>query len=172
MPNSYYLHALNACLLRKWETPPPPVPNVNSELGKLVLIYAIHTHIFEWRQATSMLNPTGLGGFLKGQALPLGRGLKERRRWLADGVESWAECYQGPESSTAAALLYRLAFVALDVSLSDMHLVAGRSNNVNDGNFAEHNLMHCKLASHIYKLSFPAILNSDVRHTLVRLCLI
>jgi hypothetical protein len=119
-----------------------------------------------------MLNPTGLGGFLKGQALPLGRGLKERRRWLADGVESWAECYQGPESSTAAALLYRLAFVALDVSLSDMHLVAGRSNNVNDGNFAEHNLMHCKLASHIYKLSFPAILNSDVRHTLVRLCLI
>jgi hypothetical protein len=144
-PKRYYLHALNACLLRKWVKPPPPVTDVGTELGKLVLIYAIHTHIFEWRQATSMLNPTGLGGYLGGQAIPIGKGLKERRRWLADGVESWGECYQGLETSTAATLLHRLAFVALDVSLSDMHLVAGRSNNQNDGNFAEDNLMHCKL---------------------------
>ncbi|EHK97942.1 putative Vegetative incompatibility protein HET-E-1 [Glarea lozoyensis 74030] len=141
-PVTYYLHALNACLLRRYIKPPPPVTNVGSEFGKLVLIYALHTHIFEWRQSTSMLNPTGLGGYLGGQALPMGKGLKERRQWLADGVESWGECYQGIDTSTAAALLHRLAFVALDVSLSDMHLVAGRSNNLNDGNFAEDNLMH------------------------------
>ncbi|KAG9228146.1 hypothetical protein BJ875DRAFT_390013 [Amylocarpus encephaloides] len=142
---TYYLPALNACLLRKWVKPPPPATPTNSSIGSLVLVYAIHTHIFEWRQATSMLNPTGLVGAFGPHALPMGEALKTRRQWLVDALDSWGECY-GPESplggGTAATLLQRLGYVALDVSLSDMHLVAGRSQNANDGDFAEENLKH------------------------------
>jgi hypothetical protein len=137
----YYLHALNCCLLRKWVKPAPPIVKTG-EFGKLVLIYAIQTHIFEWRQATSMLNPTGLMGTFGNSAHDMGNGLRERRKWLVDGLDSWGECYQGPGTSAAASLIHLLAYIALDVSLSDMHLVAGRSNNTNDGNFAEENLKH------------------------------
>jgi hypothetical protein len=35
-----------------------------------------------------------------------------------------------------ASLLLQLGYIALDVSLSDMHLVAGRSVNKNDASFA------------------------------------
>jgi hypothetical protein len=122
--------------------PPPPVAKTGGEFGKIILIYALHTHIFEWRQSTSMLNPTGLMGSFGNSAIPIGEGLKERRRWLVDGLDSWGECYQDASTSAAASLLHRLGYVALDVSLSDMHLVAGRSNNMNDGNFAEENLKH------------------------------
>ncbi|KAH8656564.1 fungal-specific transcription factor domain-containing protein [Tricladium varicosporioides] len=158
-PATYYLHALNACLLRKWVKPPPPITKTGGEFGKIVLIYAIHTHIFEWRQSTSMLNPTGLMGTFGNTALPIGEGLKERRRWLVDGLDSWGECYQSRGTSIAASLLHRLAYIALDVSLSDMHLVAGRSNNMNDGNFAEENLKHWanseianSTMSHVYSM--------------------
>lgn len=158
-PPTYYLHALNACLLRKWVKPTPPVPKTGGEFGKIVLIYAIHTHIFEWRQSTSMLNPTGLMGTFGNSALPIGEGLKERRRWLVDGLDSWAECYQSLGTSVAASLLHRLGYIALDVSLSDMHLVAGRSNNYNDGNFAQENLKHWansemanSTMSHVYSM--------------------
>ncbi|TVY67435.1 Zinc finger protein [Lachnellula suecica] len=123
-PATYYLHSLNACLLRKYVKQIPPVAKTGGELGKIILLYAIHSHIFEWRQSTSMLNPTGLLGTFGISALPIGEGLKERRQWLVD-------------ASTAG-----LAYISLDVSLSDMHLVAGRSNNTNDGDFAEENLKH------------------------------
>ncbi|CAG8972743.1 hypothetical protein HYALB_00006834 [Hymenoscyphus albidus] len=140
--SSYYLHALNACLLHKWVKPAPPIVDTGSDFGKMVLIYAIHTHIFEWRQSTSMLNPTGLMGSFGNSALPIGKGLQERRQWLIDGLDSFQDCYGHSGVSTATTLLHRLAYVALDVSLSDMHLVAGRSNNLHDGNFAEENLKH------------------------------
>ncbi|KAK0100405.1 hypothetical protein ONS95_008356 [Cadophora gregata] len=54
-PSTFYIHALNTCLL------PPGVVSVHDldEFGKVVLLYAIHTHIFEWRQAISMLVPNG-----------------------------------------------------------------------------------------------------------------
>jgi hypothetical protein len=89
-----------------------------------------------------MLNPTGLMGTFGNSAIPIGEGLKERRRWLVDGLDSWGECYQSPDTSAAASLLHRLAYISLDVSLSDMHLVAGRSAHKHDGNFAEENLKH------------------------------
>lgn len=41
-----------------------------------------------------------------------------------------------------ASLLLQLGYIALDVSLSDMHLVAGRSVNKNDASFAEENLKY------------------------------
>jgi hypothetical protein len=157
-PSTYYLHALNCCLLRKWIKPPPPIAKTG-EFGKIVLMYALHTHVFEWRQSASMLNPTGLMGTFGNSAHDLGEGLRQRRRWLKDGLDSFAECYQGPETSTATSLLHHLGYVALDVSLSDMHLVAGRSANKNDGSFAEENLKHWanseiadSTMSHIYNM--------------------
>ncbi|EKD19501.1 uncharacterized protein L3040_002619 [Drepanopeziza brunnea f. sp. 'multigermtubi'] len=138
-PSTYYLHALNCCLLRKWIKPAPAVVRAG-EFGKIVLMYALHTHIFEWRQSTSMLNPTGLMATFGNSANDMGDGLRERRKWLIDGLDSFAECYKTPATSCAASLLHYLGYVSLDVSLSDMHLVAGRSVNKNDGNFAEENL--------------------------------
>ncbi|KAF8849640.1 hypothetical protein BDZ45DRAFT_662909 [Acephala macrosclerotiorum] len=140
-PSTYYLHALNCCLLRKWVKPPPPIAKTG-EFGKIVLMYALHTHIFEWRQATSMLNPTGLMGTFGNSAHDMGEGLRERRRWLVDGLDSFAECYHTPGTSIATSLLHHLGYISLDVSLSDMHLVAGRSVNKNDASFAEMNLSH------------------------------
>ncbi|PMD12889.1 hypothetical protein NA56DRAFT_586531 [Hyaloscypha hepaticicola] len=142
-PVTFYLHALNSCLLRKWIKPPPPIVPTN-EFGKIVLMYALQTHIFEWRQSTSMLNPTGLQGTFGNvnSAYDIGEGLRERRRWLKDGLDSFAECYGGPGTSLGASLLLQLGYIALDVSLSDMHLVAGRSVNKNDASFAEENLKY------------------------------
>lgn len=122
-------------------------------------MYALHTHIFEWRQSTSMLNPTGLMGTFGNSAHDMGEGLRERRKWLVDGLDSFAECYKTPGTSMAAQLLHYLGYVSLDVSLSDMHLVAGRSVNRNDGNFAEENLKYWanseisdKTMGHVYNM--------------------
>jgi hypothetical protein len=156
--SSYYLHALNCCLLRKWVKPPPPIPKV-PEFGKIVLMYALFTHIFEWRQSCSMLNPTGLLGSFGSTPLDIGDGLRERRRWLVDGLDSFTECYQTTGTNPATSLLLHLGYIGLDVSLSDMHLVAGRSANVDDGNFAEENLRHWansdisnSTMSHVYSM--------------------
>jgi hypothetical protein len=107
-----------------------------------------------------MLNPTGLMGTFGNSALPLGKGLKERRRWLIDGLDSWSECYgSDAHTSSAAKLLCQLGYVSLDVSLSDMHLVAGRSTHKHDGNFAEENLKYWansaladKTMGHVYAM--------------------
>lgn len=90
-----------------------------------------------------MLNPTGLMGTFGNSAHDLGDGLRDRRKWLVDALDSFAECYTSRESGdteVATQLLHCLGYISLDVSLSDMHLVAGRSSNVNDSNFAEENL--------------------------------
>jgi hypothetical protein len=87
-----------------------------------------------------MLNPTGLMGTFGNSSHDLGQGLRDRRRWLVSGLDSFAECYKGPNTSIATQLLYHLGYVSLDVSLSDMHLVAGRSADGRDANFAEENL--------------------------------
>ncbi len=48
-----------------------------------------------------MLNPTGLQGTFGNvnSAYDIGEGLRERRRWLKDGLDSFAECYGGPGTS-------------------------------------------------------------------------
>jgi hypothetical protein len=106
-----------------------------------------------------MLNPTGLTGTFGNSAHDMGEGLRERRRWLVDGLDSFAECYKDPSTDTATQLLYYLGYVSLDVSLSDMHLIAGRSANSNDSAFAEENLKHWANSSlsdgtmkHIYNM--------------------
>lgn len=129
--------ALNCCLLHRYIKPAPPVVKTG-EFGKILLLYAIHTHIYDWRQATCMLAPTGLMDI--NAIWDLGNPLREKRIWLLDALDSWAECYQDENTSTAARLLHRLGYISIDLNLSDMHLVAGRTANQDDGTFAEHNL--------------------------------
>jgi hypothetical protein len=92
-----------------------------------------------------MLNPTGLmGTFGNSAAHDMGEGLRERRRWLVGGLDSFYESYSNlrisPHTSVASQLLRHLGYISLDVSLSDMHLVAGRSANSLDSTFASENL--------------------------------
>lgn len=84
-----------------------------------------------------MLAPTGLKDI--DASWDMGP-LRQQRIWLLDALDSWDEMYRDNNTDTAALLLHRLGYVALDLNLSDMHLVAGRSNNPDDSNFAEQNL--------------------------------
>lgn len=110
--------------------------------GKIVLVYAILTHVFEWRQAVSMLNPTSILAAFGNSAHEIGDGLRQRRKWLLDSLESFSECYWTQDTATAASLLHQLAYVSLNVSLSDLLLAAGRSGNKEDGEVAEDVLRH------------------------------
>lgn len=138
-PSTYYLHALNCCLLRKLEPLPSGAARTDN-FGKIVLIYALHTHVFEWRQAISMLNPNGLANSYGNFIFEIGDGLRDRRNWLLDSLNNWYECYMTPDIDVAALLLYHLAFVSLNISLSDLHLAAGRSGSMGEGEIAEQSL--------------------------------
>ncbi|RAL62921.1 hypothetical protein DID88_004762 [Monilinia fructigena] len=113
-PATYYLHALNGVLLHKWTKPPPPVIPTTI-FGKSLLLYAIHTLIFDWRTSVSMLNPTGLMGTMGNHALDIGAGLLSRRKWLIDALDSWTECYgaNSGEQSVAGKLLCSLGLCQL-----------------------------------------------------------
>ncbi|KAH6723644.1 hypothetical protein BKA61DRAFT_686305 [Leptodontidium sp. MPI-SDFR-AT-0119] len=137
-PSTFYIHALNTCLL------PPGVIAVHSldEFGKIVLLYAMHTHIFEWRQAISMLNPNGSANAYESFSFNIGPGLEERKLWLLANLKNWHTYYYSPSVEPAAAILYHLGFVTLEVSLSDLHLAAGRTGNRSEGAVAERSLLH------------------------------
>lgn len=107
-----------------------------------------------------MLNPTGLMGTAN-SAHDIGEGLRERRTWLVDALKSFVATYQDAYTSVAAQLLVHLGHISLDVSLSDMHLVAGRSASFDDAQFASENLQqwaNSSLASstmqHVCKLLY------------------
>ncbi|KAH8805797.1 hypothetical protein F5884DRAFT_679548 [Xylogone sp. PMI_703] len=138
-PTVFYLHALNSCLLSKYLKNPPPYPQL-TEFGKIFLLYALHTHVFEWRQSTIMYNPTGIKGILDNLSYTIGRSLLERRKWLSDTFDTWCDAYQTPETTPAAMILLHLAYISLDVSLSDLHLMAGRSSSPHDQLFSQGNL--------------------------------
>lgn len=142
-PTTYYLHALNGILLHQWVKPPPPVIPTTI-FGKTILLYAIHILIFDWRTSVSMLNPTGLIGTAGNRPLDIGAGLLSRRKWLTDALDSWSECYGVAlgEQCVAGKLLCALGYVSLDVSLSDIHLMAGRSSSQQDCDFAAANLRY------------------------------
>ncbi|CAD6443402.1 9c00934b-a060-4ffd-be6f-0b6ba9a40e9b [Sclerotinia trifoliorum] len=142
-PATYYLQALNGILLHKWTKPPPPFIST-TVFGKNLVLYGIHTLIFDWRSSVSMLNPTGLMGTAGNHALDIGAGLLSKRKWLIDALDSWNECYGGSsgEHSIAGRLLCALGYVSLDVSLSDVHLMAGRSSSRQDCEFAAVNLRY------------------------------
>jgi len=78
---------------------------------------------------------------------------------VAFGLDSFAECYSTPSTSPATSLLHHLGYIALDVSLSDIHLIAGRSTNLHDSSFAEENLKYWanseivdNTMSHVYQM--------------------
>jgi hypothetical protein len=135
-PSTYYLQALHCCLLRKEIQPPPPIAEAD-DFGKIMLIYALHVHIFEWRQALSMLNPIGLMNAHGSSAYDEGEGLRSRRQWLFGSLDAYEECYLTPETHIVAFLLHQLAYISLYISISDLHLAAGRTGNKEDGEIAE-----------------------------------
>lgn len=137
-PSAYYLHALNCCLLRQF-IPLPPVAKIDN-FGKIALMYALHTHIFEWRQACSMLNPNGFATIFGNSVIEIGDGLMERRAWLLTSLQNWHDCYWAPDISVSAILLYHLGFISIYVSLSDLHFAAGRFGNKLEGEAAEQSL--------------------------------
>lgn len=67
----------------------------------------------------------------------MGEGLRGRRRWLLDALDNFETLYLTPDTCVAAAILHQLAYVSLSVSLSDLHLAAGRLGSKGDGNLAE-----------------------------------
>ncbi|RKF65362.1 hypothetical protein OnM2_009017 [Erysiphe neolycopersici] len=136
---TYHLSALNCCLLRKWAQPPPPIVDVG-EFGKIVLMYAIHTHIYERGQVVTMLNPTGLRGTSGYISYDMCYSLRERGLWLEDALDNFIECYQSLGTSPAAVLLNHLGCIYIDVSMSDLHLSTGRSIHAFDRQFALENL--------------------------------
>jgi hypothetical protein len=90
-----------------------------------------------------MLNPTGpMSTSGNSTAHEQREDLKLQRRRLLDALESWQECYQTPSTSAAALLLWHLGHVSADVSLSDLHLAAGRGGSSHDSSVAERNLTH------------------------------
>lgn len=135
-PSTFYIHALNSCLLPSNASSPQRV----DDFGRIVLLYALHTHIFEWRQAISMLNPNGFANMYGSVILDIGEGLQTRKEWLVDSLNNWHKCYYSSCSDPTIVLMYHLGFVSLDVSLSDLHLAAGRSGNRAEGEIAEQSL--------------------------------
>ncbi|KAL4811966.1 fungal-specific transcription factor domain-containing protein [Aspergillus spinulosporus] len=142
-PSIYFMVPLDTCLLypaTKREAPYAPI----SSFGKTLLIYALFTHIFEWRQS---LNIVLHSAFIRGpEGTGPGEGLMERQLWLRDGLAAWMESYHRDQNSEtgpapdAALLLHYLAGIHLDINVSDLHLFAGRSGLSEDINLAEHSL--------------------------------
>lgn len=86
-----------------------------------------------------MLNPEAMMD-AGNSAHKMGDSLRITRTWLLGSLDSWYECYWTPSSDVAASLLHQLGYVSLHVSLSDLHLAAGRSESTEDGELAEQTL--------------------------------
>lgn len=138
---------LDTCLLYpaiKREAPYAPIDS----FSKTLLMYALFTHIFEWRQS---LNIVLHSAFIRGpEHTTPGEGLKERQGWLQDALEAWFKNYHQPDgdvrsdrsgaASPAALLLYCIAELYIEISISDLHQFAGRSGLSEDIKLAEDSL--------------------------------
>lgn len=87
-----------------------------------------------------MVNPNGFANMYEALVLDIGEGLQTRKEWLYDSLKSWHKCYYSSCVDPTIVLMYHLGFVSLDVSLSDLHLAAGRSGNRAEGEIAEQSL--------------------------------
>ncbi|KAL3432649.1 hypothetical protein BDV09DRAFT_197520 [Aspergillus tetrazonus] len=142
-PSIYFMVPLNTCLLYPATKREAPYALINS-FGKTLLMYALFTHIFEWRQS---LNIVLHSAFIQGpEGTGPGDGLVGRQLWLRDGLAAWLDSYHRDQNSEtgpapdAALLLHYLAGIHLDINVSDLHLFAGRSGLSEDINLAEHSL--------------------------------
>ncbi|CEL07336.1 hypothetical protein ASPCAL10496 [Aspergillus calidoustus] len=138
-PATYFMVPLDTCLLYPAIKREPPYAPIDS-FGKTILIYALFTHIFEWRQAVNIvLHPA----FIRGpEGTRPGEGLMERQQWLHDGLDAWLTTYHqnGTSAPDEALLLHFLAQIHLYISVSDLHLFAGRSGLSEDIKLAEDSL--------------------------------
>ncbi|KAL4976294.1 fungal-specific transcription factor domain-containing protein [Aspergillus desertorum] len=142
-PSTYFMVPLDTCLLYPATKREPPYAPLGS-FGKTILMYALFTHIFEWRQS---LNIVLHSAFIRGpEGTGPGEGLMERQKWLRDGLAAWLDSYHldrnkntGP-APDAALLLHYLAGIHLDINISDLHLFAGHSGLSEDIKLAEDSL--------------------------------
>ncbi|GAM43400.1 C2H2 type zinc finger domain protein [Talaromyces pinophilus] len=145
--STYFMVPLDTCLLYPAIKREPPYAPIDS-YSKTLLMYALFTHIFEWRQS---LNIVLHSAFIRGpEHTTPGEGLKERQGWLQDALDAWLKNYHRPDgdvridrsgaASPAALLLYCLAEIYLEISISDLHQFAGRSGLSEDIKLAEDSL--------------------------------
>ncbi|KAL3455812.1 fungal-specific transcription factor domain-containing protein [Aspergillus heterothallicus] len=138
-PSTYFMVPLDTCLLYPATKREPPYAPIDS-LGKTILMYALFTHIFDWRQTMNLVVHSA---FIRGpEGTGPGEGLMERQRWLRDGLDAWFSAYHriGDSAPDAALLLHLLAEIHLDINVSDLHLFAGRSGLDEDIKLAEDSL--------------------------------
>lgn len=148
-PSTYFLTTLTTILLYKSIPDVLPFPPLD-DFCKTLYAYVLHTHVFEWRQTISMLNPTGLLSSPVSLAPQnIGDSLKERREWLLACLENWDTSYgnenqadptnRDPKNSSGI-LLFHLAMLALHLNFSDLHIITGRSGSDADIELAKQSL--------------------------------
>ncbi|KAL4907725.1 fungal-specific transcription factor domain-containing protein [Aspergillus multicolor] len=141
-PSTYFMVPLDTCLLYPAIERKPPYAPIDP-FSKTLLMYALFTHIFEWRQS---LNLVLHSAFIRGsEGTGPGEGLVERQTWLRDALDAWMSAYHtnhsdGAPAPDAALLLHFLARIHLDINVSDLHLFAGRSGLDEDIQLAEDSL--------------------------------
>ncbi|RDW87087.1 fungal specific transcription factor domain-containing protein [Aspergillus mulundensis] len=141
-PSTYFMVPLDTCLLYPAVKRKPPYAPIDS-FSKTLLMYALFTHIFEWRQS---LNLVSHSAFIRGsEGTGPGEGLLERQMWLRDALDAWMSSYHTNHNIEAQApdpalLLHFLAHIHLDINVSDLHLFAGRSGLNEDIQLAEDSL--------------------------------
>lgn len=87
-----------------------------------------------------MLNPNGFAGAFRNFAFEIGYGLQDRQNWLLNSLGNWHDCYWTSDMAIPAVLLYHLAFISVNLSLSDLHVAAGRSGINGEAEIAENSL--------------------------------
>jgi hypothetical protein len=138
-PSTYFMVPLDTCLLYPATKRDPPYAPIDS-FSKTILMYALFTHIFEWRQSVNIVLHSA---FIRGpEGTEPGEGLVERQEWLRNGLAAWINTYHqsSDPAPDAALLLHFLAEIHLDLNVSDLHLFAGRSGLSEDNKLAEDSL--------------------------------
>ncbi|KAH8645441.1 fungal-specific transcription factor domain-containing protein [Xylariales sp. PMI_506] len=92
-PSTYYLTTLNSILLHGCVAEALPFPPLD-RFCRTLFIYSLHSHIFDWRQILSMVNPYGpVRPVAPFGPQEIGTGLAERGRWLSDSLRNWYTNY-------------------------------------------------------------------------------
>ncbi|RHZ63451.1 uncharacterized protein CDV56_108195 [Aspergillus thermomutatus] len=137
----YFMVPLDTCLLYPEIKHDPPYAPIDS-YSKIILMYALFGHIFEWRQNMNIVLHSA---FIRGpESIGPAEGLADRQRWLRNGLKAWLDNYHhsntrgnASQAPPAGLLLHHLANIYLDINISDLHLYAGRSGLTEDIQLAE-----------------------------------
>ncbi|KAF4156814.1 hypothetical protein CNMCM6069_006336 [Aspergillus lentulus] len=137
----YFMVPLDTCLLYPELKRDPPYAPIDS-YSKIILMYALFGHIFEWRQNMNIVLHSA---FIRApESIGPAEGLADRQRWLRNGLKAWLDNYHHSnvrgnvsQAPPAGLLLHHLANIYLDINISDLHLYAGRSGLNEDIQLAE-----------------------------------